>query len=69
MTTYQVLYTTTASTVVTIEADSPEEAREIADDQFDGPTLCAQCSGWGGRQNLDIGDWEQDESDRGVWSA
>jgi hypothetical protein len=70
MTTYQVLFTTGASTVVEVEADSPEEARELADEKFKEPMLCAQCSGWGNRQNLELGDgWEQDESDGGVWSA
>ena len=70
MTTYQVLFTTSASTIVEVEADSPDEARELADEKFESPYLCAQCSGWGGQQNLELGDgWEQDETDGGVWSA
>lgn len=70
MNTYSVIFTTGASSVVTVEADSPEEARELADEQFDPPTLCAQCSGWGQDSNLELGDeWEQDESDGGVWLA
>lgn len=69
MKTYQVMFTTGASTVIEVEADSVEEARQLADEQFDPPTICAQCSGWGNDQNLELGDWEQDESDGGVWSA
>lgn len=60
MTAYNVYFITTASTSTTVEADSPEEAQEKADKFRDFPTICAQCSGWGGRQSLDLGDWEQD---------
>lgn len=69
MKTYSVLFTTGASSVFEVEAESVAEARDIAADQFEPPTICAQCSGWGNDQNLELGDWEQDESDGGVWSA
>lgn len=68
MKTYTVMFTTTASTVLSVDAESTEEARELADEKFEGPSLCAHCSGWGNSQNLDLGDWEQDESESGVWS-
>ena len=65
---YTVMYTTTASTVISVEAESEEEARVLADEQFEPPHLCAQCSGWGNSQNLELGEFEQDESEDGVWS-
>jgi hypothetical protein len=71
--TYHVSFRTGAFTTVTVEADSPEDARQIADEQFSAPHICAQCSGWGksdGELSIEIGDdWEQDESDSGVWEA
>ena len=73
MSRYSVIYTTGASTVVTVEADSPEEARQVADETFEAPYICAQCSGWGRNEDepsLELGDvWEQDESDSGVWEV
>ena len=72
MTAYQVQFKTGAYTIVTVEADSPEQARELADEQFDPPFICAQCSGWGrgNESSLELGDvWEQEESDSGVWEA
>jgi hypothetical protein len=69
MTKYSVQYLTTASTVLTVEADDPEQAREVADEGFEPPFLCAQCSGWGNDQNLELGEFEQDDTEGGVWSA
>lgn len=67
---YRVHFTTGASTYVDVEADSPDEAREIADENFDSPFICAQCSGWGQQYDLELGDeWQQDESAEGVWEA
>lgn len=67
MTTYTVYYSTTASTSIDVEADSPEDAREVADESFEAPMICAQCSGWGQDYELEIGDdWVQDESEHGV---
>lgn len=67
---YRVYYTTTASTAIEVEADSPEDARVVADEEFDSPTICAQCSGWGSDGWIELGDdWEQDDSDHGVVSA
>lgn len=58
---YRVYLQTVASTVIEVEAEDKNEAYELAVDQ-DMPTICAQCSGWGGRQNLELGDvWEGDD--------
>lgn len=53
-------FTTDASVAVSIEADSVDDAQEKADEFDDFPSLCAQCSGWGQRLGIDLGDWEQD---------
>ena len=58
---YRVYLQTVASTTIEVEAEDENEAYEIA---VSGrmPTICAQCAGWGGDQNLDLGDvWECDE--------
>ena len=74
MTRYAVQYMTTASTVVYVEADSPEEARAQADEKFEAPSLCAMCSGWGseegdGNSGIELGDWEADASPHSTWEA
>lgn len=63
---YDLYFTTTASTQITIEADSLDEAVDLAYEDPGMPTICAQCSGWGDRQNLDLGEWEFDESEHHV---
>jgi hypothetical protein len=61
MTKYRVYLQTVASTVIEVEAEDKNEAYEIAADQ-DMPRICAQCSGWGSDQNLELGDvWEGDD--------
>ena len=53
-----------ASTVIEVEAENKDDAYEAALSQS-MPRICAQCSGWGGRQNLEISDeWDipQDQS-------
>lgn len=67
--TYRVQFLTTASTIVEVEATSAEEARVQADEDFYGPQPCAQCSGWGGQPGIELGEWEQDESEHGVWTS
>lgn len=55
---YNVHLQTTAHTVIEVEADSKEEAVEAALGQV-MPRICAQCSGWGNEQNLELGDeWD-----------
>jgi len=55
---YRIYLETTASTAVEVEADSKEEAYEKSG-EMDMPRICAQCSGWGNKQNLELGDiWE-----------
>jgi hypothetical protein len=72
---YAVSFETLASTVVYVEADSPEDARAKADEKFEAPMVCAQCSGWGGGEadgnsGIELSDsWEQTESEHGVWEA
>lgn len=65
---YRVQYLTTASTIVEVEAENETEARQLADEDFYGPQPCAQCSGWGEKQGIELGEWEQDESEHGVWT-
>ena len=58
---YRVYLQTVASTTIEVEAEDKNEAAELA---MSGslPTICAQCAGWGGQQNLDLNDvWECDE--------
>lgn len=56
---YDVHMSSTANATVTVEADSPEQAEEVA--EF--PSICAQCSGWGRDHSLEIGDdWEIEEA-------
>lgn len=60
---YAVPMKTGAFTLVYVEADSPAEAIELADDT---PTICAQCSGWGSTEKnsgIEIGDWDIDEDE------
>ena len=73
MTRYAVSFSAGAFTTVYVEAESPSDAREAADEAFDAPTLCAQCQGWGkpdDAPSIEMNDvWEQDESAGGVWEA
>ena len=58
---YRVYLQTVASTVIEVEAEDKNEAYELAADQ-EMPTICGHCSGYGGRQTLDLGDvWEGDD--------
>lgn len=58
---FTVYLTTTASTSIQVEAEDREEAIEKAE-SVGMPTICAQCSGMGGDQNLDLSDvWDVDE--------
>lgn len=63
---YRVYYTTTASSTVVVEAADESEARERAEDEFEFPSLCAQCAGWGRSYSLDLAEWEQVEDGGGV---
>lgn len=61
---YGVLFTTSASSVVEVDADSPEAAREKARKEV-GVTLCHQCA-----HELNLGDFEDDEDDpETVWQV
>lgn len=51
---YRVCATVSASGTVDVEADSKEEAIQVAmEEGF--PTLCAQCSGYGRTYSLELG--------------
>lgn len=63
---YRVYYTAVVSSSVVVEAADESEARDAADDNFAFPSICAQCSGWGQEYSMDLGGWEQDESDEGL---
>lgn len=59
MPTYRVAMSTTASLSIEVEADNETEAEEKAYEE--GPRgVCAQCSGWGEKWGLDLGDFEID---------
>lgn len=62
MATYRVFLTTGASTVIEVEADSEEGAETAAWDEL--PYVCAQCSGWGRRAGIEVGDWETDSIEK-----
>jgi hypothetical protein len=53
---YVVYFRTVASTAVRVEADDEDEAVEAAFEEL--PHLCAQCSGWGQRAGVELGDWQ-----------
>lgn len=58
---YRIPMTTHADASIEIETDEtdPEKIIEAAYEQADFPTLCAQCSGWGRDESLELGDvWE-----------
>jgi hypothetical protein len=60
---YKITLNTVASTQITVQADSLEEAVEEAYKEG-GPSLCAQCQGWGagGSPGIELnGDWDADE--------
>lgn len=55
---FTVYLKTNAETSVTVEAEDKDEAEEKALNQ-DMPYICAQCSGWGQKRWLSIGDvWD-----------
>lgn len=57
---YRVAMHTGVSLYIEVEADNEEDAIEEA--YQDSPSgVCAQCSGWGQKWNLDLGDFEVDE--------
>jgi hypothetical protein len=61
---YTVYLETTASMTVTVEVDdnlNEDDAREAAMEEAfqEAPSgVCAQCSGWKEKWNLDLGEWE-----------
>lgn len=63
---------TTAQTSVEVEADDRDAAIDLAIGA-DMPRICAQCSGWGQSQNLEISDmWDTSgvtEPDGSYWDA
>lgn len=61
MSKYRVYLQTVASTTIEVEADNKDEAYDKALNEG-MPHICAQCSGWGGGQNLELnGDWDISE--------
>jgi hypothetical protein len=56
---YRVYMSTVVSFSVAVEAEDPDSAIEKAYEHE--PRICAQCSGWGQRHTLDLGDdWQPD---------
>lgn len=55
---YTVYLQTAASTSVHVEAENADAALDAAYEE-EMPRICAQCSGWGGGPQLDLGDeWD-----------
>lgn len=52
---WAVTYLATASRTVIVQATGSYEAMDIADQEFESPSLCHQCS-----RNMDLSDWEID---------
>ncbi len=57
---WRVTYRTGASLTMYVEAENEEEALDAAYDAMPGE-ICAQCSGWGRKYSLDLGEWELEE--------
>ena len=55
---YRVQLETIASMTIEVEAESEEEALDMAFDDAP-PDVCAQCSGWGQEWSLELGEWDQ----------
>ncbi|MGN6128502.1 MAG: hypothetical protein ACTHON_18240 [Humibacter sp.] len=63
---YRVPMTTWANATVDVETDEtdPEKIFELATEG--APSICAQCSGWGRKHSLEIGDdWEPATDEEG----
>jgi hypothetical protein len=63
-----------ATASATVTADVPDDVAEqgaeevsewIQANASDGPSLCAQCSGWGRKVSLELGDFETVANDTG----
>ena len=59
---YRVSMSTIVNQTVTVEADSEDEAAELAYEESTSG-VCAQCSGWGKKWSLDFGEFEIDEDE------
>jgi hypothetical protein len=59
---YRVAMHTGASLFIVVEANDETEAADIAYEEIPGG-VCAQCSGWGQKWSLDLGDLEIDEDE------
>lgn len=58
---WAVTYLATASRTIVVQASAADEAMDVADQEFESPSLCHQCS-----RHMDLGDWELDDSQWGV---
>ena len=63
---YRVNMQTVATTVIEVEVPDDvtdlEEIAEIAANEGEFPTICAQCAGWGREYSLDMdGEWNVSE--------
>lgn len=59
---YRVSLHTVASQTVTVEAGDEDQAAELAYEEGTS-SVCAQCSGWGQKWSLDLGDFEIDDDE------
>ena len=66
MAVYDVYFEAVASTHIRVEADSKEDAIDLAYEK-DMPDICAQCSGWGNPPGIELSDvWEVRDEQRDV---
>ena len=54
---YSVDFETSVSVTITVEADDEDAAIDKAYDEIPS-SVCAQCSGWGQKWSLDLGEFE-----------
>jgi hypothetical protein len=53
---YRVHLQTVASFSIEVDADDEDAALDVAFEEAPND-LCAQCSGWGSRYSMDLGEW------------
>lgn len=69
---YTVYLETTASMTVTVEVDDGLDAEEAINKAIDKAyeaipgDVCAQCSGWGQKWSLDLGEWNLTRDSNGA---
>lgn len=64
---YRVLMENVMSTVIEVEAENEEAAKEAVFESDQMPSrICAQCTGWGQSWSIDEGEWDISEEEDAV---